>query len=298
MTRPSSTVLLVAALFFTNGTPALARIIFVNNRMGSDVFDGAREIGINEQTGPVRTIGRALKLAKKFDEIVVANTGVPYYESISLVGEQHSGSPDRPFRIVGNGAVLSGAAGIPPSAWEEVGTDLWRVTPYRKGHYQLIRRGKAVDELRPGPMERWKELPDLQEHQWCAWKGAIYYRSERLGEPAEQRFAFARKGCGITLYSVHDVVVTGFSIQHFRVDGVNANDLVINAWLANLISTQNGRSGLVVSGASTVHLISSRIEQNRDYSIWLREAAALSVEESEFDVQPVVEPPVDEGAKP
>ena len=41
------------------------------------------------------------------DIISLADTGVPYYESISLVGTRHSGTGERPFMILGNGATLS-----------------------------------------------------------------------------------------------------------------------------------------------------------------------------------------------
>ncbi|MFP6764631.1 MAG: hypothetical protein VB858_13475, partial [Planctomycetaceae bacterium] len=66
-----------------------AETLYVNNRMGRDHNNGTQEKSVNETTGPVRTIQRALKLAGASDVISIANTGTPYYESITLYGPRH-----------------------------------------------------------------------------------------------------------------------------------------------------------------------------------------------------------------
>ena len=46
----------------------------------------------NPANGPVKTIDRALRIAGPSDRIVLINTGVPYRDSISLAGENCSGT--------------------------------------------------------------------------------------------------------------------------------------------------------------------------------------------------------------
>ena len=165
--RLTLTAALLALL--TASSSAFAENIYVNNATGADRYDGSAPETIGVFAGPVRTISRALRLASPSDVIVLANSGTPYFDEVTIDGRRLSGNDERPFRIVGNGAILSGAMALPPEAWEEVGRDLWRVRPHRKGHYQLVRDGAAVAERRPADGESWAEVPQLEENQWCAW---------------------------------------------------------------------------------------------------------------------------------
>jgi hypothetical protein len=278
-------VLVVVSVHVASGTTRAATI-YVNNRTGSDAYNGIRDEAINEKTGPVKSIRRALKLAGPSDVISLANTGVPYYEAISLVGSKHSGPVQQPFTILGNGATLSGAMAVPETAWQQVGNDLWRLNPYRKGHYQLILDGKAVPELKRAASETWTKVPEVPVGSWCAFKGAIYYHAERQVEPESMRFGIARHSCGITFYGVNNVVVDNLTVQHFRIDGINANDHAKDVVLREVTLIENGRAGLTVSGTSLVALLECRIERNREHSILLKEAAALVVDRTQLDAEP------------
>lgn len=278
-------VLVVVSVHVASGTTRAATI-YVNNRTGSDAYNGIRDEAINEKTGPVKSIRRALKLAGPSAVISVANTGVPYYEAISLVGSKHSGPAQQPFTILGNGATLSGAMAVPETAWQQVGNDLWRLKPYRKGHYQLILDGKAVPELKQAASETWTKVPEVPVGSWCAFKGAIYYHAERLVEPESMRFGIARHSCGITFYGVNNVVVDNLTVQHFRIDGINANDHAKDVVLREVTLIENGRAGLTVAGTSLVALLECRIERNREHSILLKEAAALVVDRTQLDAEP------------
>lgn len=282
---PQLIILTVASCLSISPT-AHAATIYVNNRIGSDVFNGTQDQAINEKTGPVKTIRRALKLAGRSDVISLANTGVPYYEAISLVGSKHSGPETQPFTILGNGATLSGAMAVPETAWQQVGNDLWQLKPYRKGHFQLILDGKAVTEIKRPANETWTEVPTMPAGSWCAFKGAIYFQAERLAEPESMRFGIARHTCGITFYGVNNVVIDNLTVQHFRVDGVNANDHAKDVVLQRVVLTENGRAGLTVAGTSLVAVLDSRVERNREHSILLKEAAALVVDRTQLDVEP------------
>src|SRR5262245_55566178 len=92
----------------------LARDIYVSNTAGDDRSRGYEPESLYAGGGPVRTIAKALRIASTGDRIVIANTDVPYHESLSLVGERHSGYPHEPFTIEGNGAVLDGSDRVVP----------------------------------------------------------------------------------------------------------------------------------------------------------------------------------------
>ncbi len=72
-------VLVLLTLLLCLSTSLSAAVIYVNNRIGADAFDGASKKPIGQETGPVKTIRRALQLAESADTIVVENTGTAYY---------------------------------------------------------------------------------------------------------------------------------------------------------------------------------------------------------------------------
>jgi len=267
---------------------ASARVVYVNNRVGTDRSDGSSQQVIGEFAGPVWSISRALKLAGRGDSIHITNTGVPYYDSLTLVGRRVSGSPLRPFRIIGNGAVLTGAMTLPPSAWQEVRTDVWKVVPHRKGHFQLVRDGEALPELRPAAGETWFRVPKLPDDHWCVFKGAMYFQAQRNADPAEQGFAIARRDCGITIMDAHDVRISGLLIRHFRLDGIQLHDRAESITIDNVVLTGNGRAGLTVRGSSFVDVAQSAVRGNREFSILIEERGGVEVIECEIDVDPTV----------
>lgn len=279
----------VASILLNVATSATAEVYYVNNRTGVDRHDGLVETPLSNITGPVKSISQALKLASFADTIIIANTGIPYYDNLSFQGEKNSGDPVRPFRLIGNGATITGAMVIPDGAWREAARNVWQVTPFRKGFFQLIRNGKALPEVRPQAGEKWDSIPDLEVGQWCSWRGSIYYRIERLVDPSTQRLSIARRSCGITVFSAHDIVISDLTIQHFRLDGVNLHDLATEIRLEKLTLRENGRAGLAIGGSSSARINGSDIERNRDHSILIQEAAAIGLEDCILDVNPTVQ---------
>ena len=278
----------VASILLNVATSATAEVFYVNNRTGADRHDGLVETPLSNIAGPVKSISQALKLASFADTIVIANTGVPYYDNLSFQGEKNSGDPVRPFRLIGNGATITGAMVIPDGAWREAARNVWQVTPFRKGFFLLVRDGKSLPEVRPQAGEEWDSIPDLEVGQWCSWRGSIYYRIERLVDPSTQRLSIARRSCGITIFSAHDIVISDLTIQHFRLDGVNLHDLATEIRLEKLTLRENGRAGLAIGGSSSARVKASDIERNRDHSVLIQEAAAVGLEDCILDANPTV----------
>ena len=67
---------------------AQAKIYYVDNRLGSNLYDGEAAEPGGGNLGPTRSIGKAIELAGRGDTIIVKNTGTPYFESLSLAGKR------------------------------------------------------------------------------------------------------------------------------------------------------------------------------------------------------------------
>lgn len=230
----------------------VARDIYVSNLAGDDRFDGTQQQGTDRYNGPVRTIAKAMRLAQPGDVVQIANTGVPYREMISVAGGDHSGTARQPFRIEGHGAVLDGSVAIPPLAWEHYRADVFRFRPQRMGHQQLFLEDRPlVHRAVPAGASRPETLNPLE---WYFFGGHIYFRVEKDRLIDAYSLSHAGHAVGITLYKVHDVIISDLVVQGFQLDGVNAHEGVRNGALVGLICRGNGRSGITVAGTSRLEI--------------------------------------------
>lgn len=244
---------------------ASAKEIYVDNLGGRDSDDGQVAVARQGNTGPVKSLARAVQLARFADTIILKNTGTPYYESLSLMGNRHSGSVGAPFTIMGNGAVISGLRTVPPEGWRLQAPRLWKLTLTRKGYYQLLRDGKPLTEYIPD--DGVNPLETLEAGQWVSWKGSLYFRQDSNDAPELQNFAVTADQTGISLHQVSNVQIVDVTLQHFRFDGLHAQGLCDNIELDNVSSVENGRAGIVSSGASTIAIFGGEIARNGRHQI-------------------------------
>ncbi len=244
----------------TGASATVAADIYVDNRNGDDLYDGSSPQQLDERSGPVKTIGRGLTKVQQRDIVHVANHGIPYVESLEIVGPRF----DR-FTLEGNGAVVSGARFVPFEAWQALGNGVWRFTPRRKAFYQLVNQDQALPEI-PWPRDA-RNLPALPEGRWCAWHGSIFYHvaSQPTGSSfqTDAPLAFAAEEVGMTLLDTDDVVIRNLELRHFRLDGVNVHDRCKNIVLDHVRLIENGRAGLAVGGSSLVGIKDSELVGNR-----------------------------------
>ena len=267
------------------GVTATARDIYVDNIAGDDRFTGTAPVSSNVGGGPLRTIACALHLARGGDRIVLADTGEPYRECITLHGARNSGSAARPFVIVGNGAILDGSRPVNPEAWEQYQGDIYRFRPKRTSHQQLFLNDRPLVRV---PVDNNNlALPKLQPLQWCMLDRHIYLNLKRPspdvpaeGEsvpaeileraqtqgwrylPQQYDLTYAGHPVGVTLYDVRNVVIADLTVQGYQLDGINAHDKAFNTWLIGVNCRGNGRSGLSVGGASRVIVSESLLGNN------------------------------------
>ena len=229
-----------------------ARDIHVNNVAGDDRFDGTAAVTQGARIGPCRTVTHALELAGKGDRVILAATGQPYRESITLQAGRHSGLGEHPFEIVGNGAVLDGLAPMPDGVWKHVGGEVYRFSPPRMSSQLLYLDGRPATRVPVGLTDR--SLPALKPRQWCLFQRDLYFRPDAGRTPNSYHLEYCALPVGITLYEVRNVVIRDLIVQGFQRDGINAHDGVFDAVLMRITCRGNARSGISIGGASRVQI--------------------------------------------
>lgn len=244
----ASACLLVALLLAA--APAAGRDIYVDNLAGDDSFTGRGLQNLPDRNGPVRSIAKALRLARGGDRIVLAKTEQPYRECVSLVGSRHSGLLDRPFLIEGNGAILDGSAPVPPEAWEHYRGAVFGFRPRGAGPQQLFLDDRPAVRVPASRLE--KEPPKLEPLEWCLHAGQILFCVEPGKLPRDYHLTCALRPTGITLFHVRTVEIANLTVQGFQIDGISACNSAREVRITGVTSRGNGRSGITVGGASQV----------------------------------------------
>ena len=255
-----------------------AETLYVNNITGEDSYDGRAAEAINEFNGPFRTIRHALEKARAGWTIVIADSGEPYREAISVSGTQLGRSVDLPLRIVGNNAVISGERLLTIEDWTLVGRDLWKFSPPRKGWYLLMIDGRPAPEV-PCAKDA-LDRPALRPGQWCAYKGDIYFQGDAQRHPVFLAMSYAAEQTGLTLYEARNVMISDLTIQHFRIDGISVQDRCRDVTLVNVHSLENGRAGLAVGGSSRILFRAGELNRNRLADIVVTDLGEANVQES------------------
>jgi hypothetical protein len=212
---------------------AVARDLYVNNDSGSDSHSG-------------------ISVAKKGDSIHIANTGVPYQESVSIQNSRNSGLVGKSFRIIGNGATLDGRKKISYDQWTAVGNQIFEFKPPRTSFFILYIDNRPATQIDvPAGASK---LPQLEELQWCLFKRKVYFKPANRRLPDAFDVSYTHAQVGITLIDCQHIVIENLIIQGFQLDGINVHDNVFDAQLLEITSRGNGRSGISVGGASRVQI--------------------------------------------
>jgi hypothetical protein len=235
--------------------PAAAAELYVDNVRGNDAHSG-RAPQPGDGRGPLRTVSRALAIARPGDRIVLARTEQPYREVLSLCTGRHCGSALAPFEIDGSGAILDGTAPLAPGLWEPVGGPVFRCRPKLLSYQRLFLNGQPAEHA---SQARPATLAARQYTKSDLW---FYFCVEPEKLPQDYALSVSAQRVGITLYHVHDVIIRNLVIQGFQLDGINAHDSARRIVLENVVCRWNGRSGLAVGGASLVEASGCTFEHN------------------------------------
>lgn len=269
--------LLTAFIVLLAASHVHAEDIFVDNVRGDDRNTGDLALPTAGTNGPIATIGKALRIARKGDRIILANNDQPYRESITLQGRNGSGFPSTPLTIQGNGAILDGTAPVPPEAWRHIQGDVYAFTPVYKSHQQLYLEGKPVSRRE---IQSLLELDQLEPLTWALIEGTILFCTEKDTGPSAYPLAFSAQRTGITLYEVRHVRIVDLTVQGFQLDGINVHSNCYDVDLQAITSRGNGRSGISVGGASRVRLRQSLLGDNAEAQLRGEGFSKTIVEES------------------
>ncbi|MEM9185854.1 MAG: right-handed parallel beta-helix repeat-containing protein [Planctomycetota bacterium] len=249
--------------------------LVVDNVAGSD--DAPPESSASPRRAPpLRTINRALELARPGDQITVVNTGEPYREQLSIGGCRLRGNSLRPLVIVSDGAVLDGTVAAAPGAWRHVVGDVYAMRPRRLAYQQVFYAGAPLGRVRLA--SRVGADQTLKPLEWSLLAGELLLRTEATRLPESYGFRHAGLQTGITLHSTTRVEIEGLVIQGFQQDGVNAHNLVTDCVLRNVECRANGRSGLSVGGASRVRVEASNFYDNGRVQVRSERLARLELQ--------------------
>jgi hypothetical protein len=262
------------------GRECLAIDYYVDNVIGNDLLPGT-SAQPHQGDGPVATISRALQLAGRSDRIVVANTQVLYHDMIGLSGPHHSGTSERPFVIVGNGAVLDGTVVAQPGAWRHMQGNVFAIRPRRLTYQQLFLAGNPLK--RQDYPALFAGTPALQPLEWALADGHLFFCVEDGRAPEFYDLRHAGLQTGITLYNTRHVRIENLVIQGFQQDGINAHELVRNCELVDVECRANGRSGLSVGGVSRVLAVRSHFYDNGRVQVRNEGLAHLALDECDVD---------------
>lgn len=221
-----------------------------------------------------------------------------------------------PFIIEGNGAVLEGADPLSTHIWEYAGDGLFRFRPIDNPinlrysqlflHDELVVRGDGENKIVydgvpyvfPGvdveldpetqslnyvngrPLERvplsTRELPELQELQWCVFRGYVYFRPEEGKTPKvleDYRLSYSARPTGITLLHVSNVRIHDLKIRGFQVDGISAFNNARDIVLDSVFSYANGRSGISIGTAGSVYAGFCGFTGNHESAVYMMRLA-------------------------
>ncbi|MCA9004590.1 MAG: right-handed parallel beta-helix repeat-containing protein [Planctomycetaceae bacterium] len=273
------TGLLCILILFCLPRPAESGVIYVDNRVGNNALNGISPKIVSGQNGPVKTIKRALEYARPGDKIILINNDVPYHESFTLSGKRFSGLGQEKFTILGNGATISGAIPVPQDGWKPLKDGLWKVTPFRKGYFNLYLDGKTLPEFRPETDEEVK-LADIPAGSWAVHKGAIVYRELKNQLPPQEAFSLAGMSVGLSMIDVEGVQISDVTFENFRIDGINVHDRCKDIVLEKVTCTGNGRCGLAVNGTSQVEVIDSKLSDNRIEDLLITEQGVANLKQT------------------
>ena len=273
--------LIVASVLVAVGaSPVRAVTFYVNNLSGNDGYSGrAAQLG-GLRIGPVRTINRALRLARRGDRIELANTGQPYRESITFFGRRNSGIDGHPFVFEGNGAIVEGADPVPHTAWRPYSNYILSFRPPGLTYQQLFRDARPL--TRRPVTNAAKGLPELKPLEWALHGSRMYLRVEEDKIPRDYVLTYAARRTGITVLNVEHLVIKDLTVQGFQIDGVSFHTGNRHCTLLDVTARGNGRSGIRVGAASRVTINRGIIGSNGAAQVRTERGAFLNLFNSDL----------------
>ncbi len=228
---------------------AFGATYYVDNRAGNDANGGTT------QQAPLATIARAISLSQTSDTIVLANSGIAYHEPILLA--RRGGTPQKPFTIEGNGAVLSGLKALPPEKWQTTGDDLY-FFPVSQTPYGQPYLADAGNKLVKGA------APDALAADQFSWdrQAGIYFRCAAGKTPADYDLGATLITSGFATSSASYIVCRNLVCEYFANDGFNMHGDCRGIYLENVVARFNGDDGISIHETGGLVVRNAHVHHN------------------------------------
>ena len=249
---------------------AFARDIHVDNSTGDDRYMGQSLTISAGQQGPLRTLQKAVRIAKPGDRIVIHPTGYPFHEEVIISGiTRPSPTKDFPIVIEGNGALLDGLVGIDPMLGRDMGGGLFRfetqLGPTHTSDILFVDGKPATLGTNRGEGGR----PQLEAGQFAPWNGWLTYQLAKGDFIDRHAFAVSRLNVGLTIYRSDYWIIRNLDFRGYRLDGVRIHGPVEGLEFQHCKFLYNGRAGIAAKGLTEAAVLDSE-------SIGNAKAAAVS----------------------
>jgi hypothetical protein len=272
----SASLAILTALFAATVT-ASARDIHVDNSIGDDRYRG-QSLQVYGGQGPLRSLQKAVRIAKPGDRIIVNPTNVPFREEVVINGvERENPTADFPVVIEGNGATLDGLVPIDPMLARPLVAGLFQFeTDLGPSHTSDI---LFVDGA-PAPRGagRWANgMPMLQPGEFAPWNGWLCYQVARGDVIDRHAFAVSRLNVGLTIYRSNHWIVRNLSFRGYRLDGIRIHGPVEGLQFQFCRFLSNGRAGLASYGLADAGISDSEAIGNGKAGIVSRNFARFGL---------------------
>ncbi len=205
----------------------------VNNRTGTTDGDGSTP------ATALATIRAAVSRAGAGDTVVLADTGIPYRESVVL--SRRGGAPGRPLVIEGGGATVTGLKAISAEQWiaREDGTYFFS-TQIRRGSL----RPYLVENGVPVPTSA--RLAELAAGQCCWLAEGVYFRPAGGKTISDHALEGTLLAAGLAIRSGNYITVRNLTAEYFANDGFNVHGSCLGLRFENIVARYNGDDGFSV----------------------------------------------------
>ncbi len=263
--------LLPVLLLFGLSGPLFAATLHVDDVGGNDTNPGTSD-------QPLKTIARAVALARPGDEIRLAPHPHPLHERLLITGR--SGEPDKPIVFDGGGRTLIGTRPIDPEEWEEVRPGVYRSTTYLKERLEKeknpgsffsrwflvingeVQRMGLFDKLRrpalPAPGE-------LAPGQWTfSQEEKAFYFALKPGQTLEEaRVEVPHLENGVALRgNVAHWIIRNLHVRRVINDGFNFHGACHHILLENISATECSDDGMSAHGECRITVRNFTAERN------------------------------------
>ena len=191
-----------------------------------------------------KTLEKA-SLCLKAGDTLHLKAGCVFPESLVL---RSDGTVEKPIRVKGNGAVISGLERVPDGSWIDKGANLWCST--NKMFWGACRPRVLDSSRKMISLEISNPAfgnPALLAPGEAVWNSeGIWFRCGQGRKPQECGLSGYFRVSGIVAVNRHNWIIEDLVAEHFTNDGVNLHGLCRGMFFVNIETRENGDDGFSI----------------------------------------------------